>query len=248
MSHENIMRLWNDAVAGGKLRPKLKIVVKTSSYTLTPDDFGTVFTTRGATATVNFTLPAAGASNKGEWALFANVADYPMYVLGAEDGLVIFNDLTADNIGLGDAGELIGGMFLAISDATSWIVLPIATETQTLSINSTSTASSTASSTPTATDSLSSSTSASTSASGTNTPTTTTTGTVSKTGTSTMTATVSDTMSPTASTSATTSLSASLSGTATPTRTGTRTSTGTLSKSVTATTTLSATASATGTP
>ena len=136
MSHENIMRLWNDCVAYGVLRPKLKVIVKTADYTVTPDDYGSVFTTRGGSAGVTFTLPAAGDTNTGEWALFVNVADYNMIVSGADEGLVVFNNLTADNIGFGTTSEKIGGTLLAISDGTSWIVLPLATETQTLVIDS----------------------------------------------------------------------------------------------------------------
>lgn len=135
MSHENIMRLWNAAVDGGFVRPKTNVVVKTSSYTLTPSDFGSVFTTRGATTTVTFTLPTAGDTNKGDWVLFISVADQHMTVAGDSNGLVVFNDLTADNIGYGTASELIGGAFLAISDGTSWIVLPIGTETQSLAVD-----------------------------------------------------------------------------------------------------------------
>lgn len=136
MSHENVMRLFNDCVTGGKVRPLCKIVVKTASYTLTPDDFGTVFTTRGASGAVTFTLPTVASEYKGSWALFANVADQNMFVAGTDEELVIFNDLTADSIGFATSSEKIAGALLAICDGTSWIVLPIATETQTISVGS----------------------------------------------------------------------------------------------------------------
>ena len=42
MSGENIMRLFNDCMTGGRVRPLLKIITKTSAYTITPDDFGSV--------------------------------------------------------------------------------------------------------------------------------------------------------------------------------------------------------------
>ena len=136
MANENVMRLFNDAVTGGRIRPKLNIVVKTSSYTITADDFGSVFTTRGATGAVTFTLPAAGSTNSGEWVLFINVADQNMIVAGADEELVVFNDLTADTIAFQTSSEKIGGAFLAISDGTSWAVVPIATETQTVTVGS----------------------------------------------------------------------------------------------------------------
>ena len=134
MSDENIMRMWNDCATGGRLRPKFRIVAKTASYTVTPDDFGSVLTTRGAGGAITFTLPAASAVNKGEFVLFVNVADQNMIVAGATGGLVVFNDLTANSIAFQTTSEKIGGAFLAISDGTSWVVVPVATETQTVTV------------------------------------------------------------------------------------------------------------------
>jgi len=195
MSAENIMRLFNDCMTGGRVRPLLKIVTKTSSYTITPDDFGTVFTTRGAAAEVEFTLPSAASTNKGEWVLFMNVADQNMMVSGAEAGLVVFNSLTADNISYRTDSERIGGTFVAISDGTSWVVLPIATETQTIHVDakatstpsatSTSTTTSTATTTTTATGTSSSSVTATSTATKTSTSTTTATNTATATATAT---------------------------------------------------------------
>lgn len=134
MSAENIMRMWNECATGGRLRPKFRIINKTASYTVTPDDFGSVFTTRGAGGAVTFTLPAASAVNVNEFVLFVNVADQNMIVAGADEGLVVFNDLTADSIAFQTSSEKIGGAFLAISDGTSWIVTPLATEVQTITV------------------------------------------------------------------------------------------------------------------
>jgi hypothetical protein len=136
MSDENIMRMWNDCSVGGRVRPKLNIIVKTATYTVTPNDYGSVISTRGAGAAVTFTLPAAGATNKGEWVLFVNVVNQSMTIAGADEGLVVFNDLTADAIAFSTTSEKIGGAFLAISDGTSWAVVPLATETQTITVTS----------------------------------------------------------------------------------------------------------------
>ncbi len=136
MSHDNTLRMWNDAIEGGDVRPKLKIVAKTSAYTITSSDFGTVFTTREASGAVTFTLPAAASTNNGEWVLFINVADQDLTVRGTAGELVVFNDLTADAIAFDQGSELIGGAFLAISDGTSWTVVPIATDTQTITVTS----------------------------------------------------------------------------------------------------------------
>lgn len=136
MSAENIMRMFNDCMTDGTVRPKLRVTAKTASYTVTPADFGTVLTTRGAGGAITFTLPAASAVNKGEWVLFINVADQNMTVAGYDEGLVVFNDLTADAIAFSQASEKIGGAFLAVSDGTSWCVAPLATELQTIAVTS----------------------------------------------------------------------------------------------------------------
>jgi len=136
MSNENVMRLFNDAVTNGRVRPRLNVIVKTASYTVTSGDFGSVLTTRGAQAAVTFTLPAASTQNKGEWMLFVNVANQNMIIAGADEELVVFNDLTADSIAFQTGSEKIGGAFLAISDGTSWTVQPLATETQTVTVAS----------------------------------------------------------------------------------------------------------------
>lgn len=175
MSGENIMRLFNDCMTGGRVRPLLKIITKTSSYTLTPDDYGSVFTTRGGAAEITFTLPAAGSTNEGDWALFVNIADQNMAVAGAEAGLVVFNNATADNISYRTDSERIGGALLAISDGTSWIVLPIATETQTVHVDAKATSTTTTTSTTTATGTPSSSVTTTTTATATSTVTATAT-------------------------------------------------------------------------
>lgn len=143
MSSANILRLIQEATRINRevLEFAFQVTAKTADYTVTVSDWSKVFTTRGATASVTFTLPAAANSNKGEWVLFVNVADYDMIVAGATDGLVVFNDATANNIGFVTASEKIGGMFLAISDGTSWLVTPIAQESQSVSIDTSPSAS-----------------------------------------------------------------------------------------------------------
>jgi hypothetical protein len=135
MSSENIMRLWNDAMAGGTYRPTLSITAKTADYTITKYDFGKVFTTRGASDEVIFTLPAVSDAYTGKWVVFISVADENLAVKGSDEELVVFNDLTADAISFSTSSEKIAGAFFALCDGTSWIVLPIATETQTVTVS-----------------------------------------------------------------------------------------------------------------
>lgn len=124
---------YHDRVAGDLRR---KVVAKTASYTVTAADMGKTFTTRGATGAITFTLPAASDALNGAEVRFLNVADQNMIVAGADEELVVLNDLTADSIAFQTSSEKIGGGFLALCDGTSWIVLPWATETQTVTIAS----------------------------------------------------------------------------------------------------------------
>jgi hypothetical protein len=117
------------------VRPKLKVTAKTEDYAVLVGDFGTIFTTRGAGGAVTFTLPAA-SGNSGQWVEFYCVADQNMIITGTDEELVVLNDLTADSIAFQTASEKIGGGFRAVCDGTSWIVVPLATETQTITITS----------------------------------------------------------------------------------------------------------------
>ena len=138
MSSSNILPLIREAtrINRDRLQHALSITAKTASYTITIADYSKVFTTRGATGAVTFTLPAASNSNKGEWVLFISVADQNMIVAGADEGLLVFNDLTADSIAYQTGSEKIAGAFVALSDGTSWAVLPVASETQTITVTS----------------------------------------------------------------------------------------------------------------
>lgn len=113
----------------------LPVTVDADGGAITSANLCRVYSTRGATGAVTFTLPAV-ADNAGKWCLFINAADQNMIVAGPDEGVLTFNDLTADSIAFQTTSEKIGGMFLAICDGTSWCVAPIATETQTVTVAS----------------------------------------------------------------------------------------------------------------
>lgn len=103
------------------------IVVETAAYTLDPrrDPCGTLFTTRGATANVTFTLPASGSTLNGLWYEFINLADINLTVAGTSGELIAFNDLAANSVAISTSGEKIGSGFRVVNDGTSWIIFPI---------------------------------------------------------------------------------------------------------------------------
>jgi hypothetical protein len=105
-----------------------RVVAKTADYTIKPpmDSPGTVFTNRGASGAVIFTLPAPGENVKGYWYRFVGHAGQNITVKTATvDTLVTKNDAAADSVALSTAGELIGGVMEAYCDGTSWFVYGI---------------------------------------------------------------------------------------------------------------------------
>jgi hypothetical protein len=97
------------------------VVAKTAAYTLSTGDFGTLFTTTGATQAIVFTLPSP-TSASGEWAEFMNTVGQNMTVkTGAAGLMVTYNDATASSVAVSTANNLIGTGFRMVSDGTKWI-------------------------------------------------------------------------------------------------------------------------------
>ena len=122
-------------VFGSNGGPKYRVQNKTADYTVTEADFGSIFTNRGDADAIEYTLPAA-SGNEGAWVEFWSVANQNLTVSGQDEELVVLNDLTADSISFQTTNEKIGGAFRAVCDGSSWLVSPIATETQTVTITS----------------------------------------------------------------------------------------------------------------
>lgn len=96
------------------------VVVKTASYTVTEADNNVLFSTRGASGAVTFTLPAT--AKKGLRYGFYNAADQDMLVAsGTADTMVAINDLAADSVAFSTSSLKIGGMFEVFGDGTGWL-------------------------------------------------------------------------------------------------------------------------------
>ena len=117
------------------IRPKYEIVNKTADFTITTAEFGKIMTNRGDGDAIVWTLPAA-SGNSGEVCYFFSCSDNNMTVTGTDEEILCFNDLTADSIAFSTSSEKIGGGIMAICDGTSWICVPLAPETQTVTIAS----------------------------------------------------------------------------------------------------------------
>jgi len=96
------------------------VTAKTSDYTVTAVESGTIFTTEGAGGAVNFTLPSQGA---GLHFWFTNAEDQNMLITAdTADTMLTFNDLAADSVGFSTSSEKIGGAAFVFSDGTKWMV------------------------------------------------------------------------------------------------------------------------------
>lgn len=96
------------------------VQAKTADYTVKAYESGTLFTTRGASGTVNFTLPAT--PTRGLYFGFYNAANQNMKVTaGTADTMVAINDLAADSVSFETASLKIGGMFEVYGDGTGWL-------------------------------------------------------------------------------------------------------------------------------
>lgn len=103
-----------------KVRIPQIVEAKTTAYTVTDNDYGKLFTNRGASGSVTFTLPTASTANAGCWVEFYTVAAQAIVISPPADTLVVHADATADT--LTTAGT-IGQHLTVVSDGTGWLTI-----------------------------------------------------------------------------------------------------------------------------
>jgi DNA-binding beta-propeller fold protein YncE len=103
---------------------QLRVEAKAASYGVLVRDSGTVFTTRGATGAIVFTLPAlADSPNCHYW--FCAIPDETMTIASAEgNNMIASGDVAASSVAYDSANEIIGGVFYVVNDGTQWLVFP----------------------------------------------------------------------------------------------------------------------------
>lgn len=96
------------------------VEAKTAAYTVKPRDCGKLFTNRGASAGVTFTLPKISTALKGFVVEFSTVAAQIITITSdPADSLVVTADAAADTV---SSIAAIGTHFRVVCDGTSWIV------------------------------------------------------------------------------------------------------------------------------
>ena len=100
-----------------------KITAKTAAYTVTAEESGTIFTNRGATVAITFTLPAVTGLPIGVHYSFIGISATGFTVAsnGSLDNIVTLNDAAADSITATSASKIIGAAVDVIWDGTSWL-------------------------------------------------------------------------------------------------------------------------------
>lgn len=149
MAAGNILALWNaitgkqdvarlDTTTGGLIVRAYQSFIggataaKTANYTVgtvATDDFGTIFTNRGASGAVTFTLPAP---TSGAYYFFAGVADQNITITAGSAIAVTVNNAAATSIAFSTTSQKIGSFAVAIADGSSWLLVNLGTNTQTV--------------------------------------------------------------------------------------------------------------------
>ena len=112
------------------------IEAKTASYQILPGDHGKLFTNRGASGSVTFTLPVVTDIQTGWFCEFFVAANQAVVIAsqGSSDNITSFNDLTADTITIDTSAERIGAGFTFTWDGTGWLAFLHVYETATIAV------------------------------------------------------------------------------------------------------------------
>ena len=122
-----IQGLKRELALGGAAASGLKrsIEAKTSAYAVVcPEDSGKIFTTKGASGSVTFTLPAA-AGNDGCYLTIVGGANHNVVVTGTDEQITTLNDITADSVAASTSSKKIGSQFECYCDGSTWFVVGV---------------------------------------------------------------------------------------------------------------------------
>lgn len=115
---------------------KMATVANTDgTLTLDATHSGKMITTRGAAGATTVTLPTVAAEFAGVHCWVFNCVDQNLTLSAQTAGEIMFKgDAAANSVAYSTASEKIGGGFFVLCDGTSWLVMPLAEETQTITV------------------------------------------------------------------------------------------------------------------
>lgn len=99
------------------------VKAKTADYTVTAEESGVLFTNRGASAAITFTLPAVTTLPIGTRYEFFGVSATGFTVAsnGSLDNILTLNDIAADSITCTSTSKIIGASVAVIWDGVKWL-------------------------------------------------------------------------------------------------------------------------------
>ena len=122
--------ILDDNIRGNAFMGFRRIIAKTADYTVVEADDGTLFTTLGAAAAVEFTLPAP---RPGYWFAFLAAVDQNLKVSSAAVGqLMTYHDAAANSVSYESTQKIGGCVILLGISTTKWFVLQIGANTLTV--------------------------------------------------------------------------------------------------------------------
>lgn len=98
-------------------------IAKTADYSVLQTDHGRIFSTRGAGASVSFTLPSVTNLPSGFTVTFYCASASGMVIAsnGSSDNIVVLNDTGADTITCSTTSRMIGANVKLIWDGVGWL-------------------------------------------------------------------------------------------------------------------------------
>lgn len=107
-----------------------EVVTTSGNITLTNHDVGKTVIATGAAVV---TLPNPGTCTAGDDILVIQTADSDLTV-SLDEKIITKNNAAADAVAFSTSSEKIGGAFLCVCTGTKWAALPLAEETQTVTV------------------------------------------------------------------------------------------------------------------
>jgi len=98
------------------------IVAKVAAYQVVPRDIGKLFTNRGATASITFTLPAIADLTAGWWCEFYGISATGFVISAPAGKLVALNNAAAGTLTMTTTSRIIGAVVRVEFDGTSFLV------------------------------------------------------------------------------------------------------------------------------
>ena len=117
----NMPMLDPDTMLLKDLAATLRTQTKTTHYTCTVNDSGTIFNSTGAEDEVVFTLPTPAAANDGCFYGFVSTSA-TVIAVSCADSIVYDNSIVVDSLTAQTADHIIGAALFAVSNGSKWLI------------------------------------------------------------------------------------------------------------------------------